>query len=91
LTRATGSPYRVLHHTVLHCSRKTSHAMTTAVATPRADLNLAPAIPRTMAAGLRAPVAASSLNNAHARPVAAEATIRPVDLPHPHATRAGTA
>lgn len=70
--------------------------MTAAVATPRADLDPAPAMPRTTAAGLRAPAAVSPPSNAHARPIArliaAQGAIRPVDLPPPHAKpRAGTA
>jgi hypothetical protein len=81
---------------VLHRSRETSHAMTAAVATPRADPDLAPAIPRTTAAGVRAQAAASPATSAHTRPIAArfaaQAASRPVAPPRPHAkSRAGTA
>jgi len=91
LTRATGSPYRVLHR-----SRETSYTMTTAVAPLRVNLDPAPAVPRTAAAGWRAPAATEPQTNAPTRAItlrfATEAAIRPVDTPPPHARlRAGTA
>jgi hypothetical protein len=70
LTQAAGSPYTVLHRT-----RETSHTMTAAVATPRVDLHLAPAVSRHASAVRRYAATAA----------------RPVDMPHSHVTRAGAA
>jgi hypothetical protein len=84
LTRAAGSPYRVLHR-----SRETRHAMTAAVETIRADLDPAPAVPGTAAADTCAWAAASPVADIHGRPTAlrsaAPAAICTLDMPHPHA------
>jgi hypothetical protein len=74
---------------VLRRSRETLHAMTAAVATRRADLDFAPAVPCTTTADARTPVSTPSAINA--RPIATPAAIRPFDISYPHATRAGTA
>ncbi len=95
LTRAAGSPYTVPHHAVLHRSRETRQAMTTAVATALADPDLAPRVCRT-AAGRRAPAPAESLVDAGVHPIpqrfAARAVGQKAGRPNPHAAlRAGTA
>jgi hypothetical protein len=61
---------------VLHRSRETRHTMTAAVATRRADLDLAPVVARVAPAVPRIPADAGS---------------PPVDTRLPHASRAGTA
>ena len=91
LTRAAGSPYRVLHR-----SRETSHAMTAAVATPHADPHPASAVARAAAGGARAPAAASPATSAHTRPITPRFVVEaggwPVHTSHARAMpRAGTA